>query len=382
MLKISNISIGGLRRLRSIDLKMSPFTVLIGANGVGKTTFLDAFTILSASASGNLNSTLSSFGGITSLLTREKSVELFFVVQTEVQGYPPIEYTLRLAASGNGYRIINEKLIQQHPHHNRPFTHIDSQDNEIRYYEVEESRLLRPNWNHNPLETSLYQVPKMFHDPEEFRRTLASAVKYHALDVSPRAPVKLPQAMKPATLPGSSGEDLVSYLYYLRESDKDRFATIVDCLKAAFPSFEELNFPPVAAGMLAMTLKDSGFDKPFSMHELSEGTLRFLWLASLLTSPNLSTVTMIDEPEVSLHPEQLCLLADLMREASRRTQLIVSTHSDRFIRFLKPAEVVVMDMEETGEATLTRADSLDLDHWLEEYSLDEVWQMGRMGGRA
>ena len=382
MLKIKRVSINGLRRLQAADLELSPFTVLIGANGVGKTTFLDAFTLLSASASGNLNSAISSFGGITSLLTRGRSEELAFTVQTEVQGFPPIEYELKLAPSGNGYRILQETLAQHHPRHDRPFKHIDSQDNDIRYYEIEENRLLRPNWDHNPLETSLSQVPKMFRDPEEFRRTLASAVKYHALDVSSRAPVKLPQAMKPALLPGPSGEDLVSYLYNLRETDKDRFSVIIDSLKAAFPCFEELSFPPAATGMLAMTLKDSSFDKPFSMHELSEGTLRFLWLASLLMSKDLSTVTMIDEPEVSLHPEQLCLLADLMREASKRTQLLVSTHSDRFIRFLKPEEVVVMDMEETGEATLTRADSLDLDHWLEEYSLDEVWRMGRMGGRA
>jgi predicted ATPase len=157
---------------------------------------------------------------------------------------------------------------------------------------------------------------------------------------------------------------------------------IVDSLIAAFPDFKSLSFPPVAAGMLAMTWNDRRFDKPFYMSELSEGTLRFLWLASLLQSPNLSTVTMIDEPEVSLHPELLCLLAELMREASKRTQLIVATHSDRFIRFLKPEEVVAMDVNAQGYATATWADSLDLEHWLKEYSLDEVWRMGRMGGRS
>ena len=134
--------------------------------------------------------------------------------------------------------------------------------------------------------------------------------------------------------------------------------------------------------MLAMTWKDRKFDKPIYIHELSEGTLRFLWLVSLLQSPHLSTVTMIDEPEVSMHPELLSLLADLMREASKRTQLIVATHSDRLVRFLKPEEVVVMDIGEDGSATTEWADSLDLDQWLVEYTLDEVWRMGRMGGRS
>ena len=214
------------------------------------------------------------------------------------------------------------------------------------------------------------------------RRILATTTQYHVLDVGPRAPVKLPQPMKPATLPGADGEDLVPYLYYLRESGRNRFDSIIDALRVAFPDLEELNFPPVAAGMLAMTWKDKNFKKPIYMNELSEGTLRFLWLVSLLQSPDLSTITTIDEPEVSLHPELLSLLSDLMREAAKRTQLIIATHSDRFIRFLKPEAVVVMDIDEDGCATSTWANSLDIEKWLSEYSLDEVWRMGRMGGRS
>jgi len=89
---------------------------------------------------------------------------------------------------------------------------------------------------------------------------------------------------------------------------------------------------------------------------------------------------LIDEPEVSLHPELLRLLADLMREASKRTQLIVATHSDRLIRFLKPEEVLVCDAED-GQTSVTWADKLDLEKWLAEYSLDEIWAMNLIGGR-
>jgi predicted ATPase len=110
--------------------------------------------------------------------------------------------------------------------------------------------------------------------------------------------------------------------------------------------------------------------------------LRFLWLATLLASPGLTALTLLDEPEVSLHPELLSLLAGLLRAAASRTQLIVATHSDRLVRFLKPAEVVVIDSTEDGMARFTWADQLDLDEWLTEYTLDEVWRMGRMGGRA
>lgn len=382
MYKVNRIRITGFRRLRDVDLPVRPLMVLIGANGVGKTSLLDTFSLLSASASGNLNTILSQFGGVANLLTRGKSEELSFLVDMEVPGYKPLEYELHLALTGTGYSISGEVLSQQREGHSQPFKHIDSSSSDIRYYEIDQGRLVRPNWEHNSLETSLSQVPKMFHQPEELRRILATATQYHVLDVGPRAPVKLPQQMKPAMLPGPDGEDLVPYLYYLRESDRNRFDAIVDSLRSAFPDFEELNFPPVAAGMLAMTWKDGKFAKPMYMNELSEGTLRFLWLVSLLQSAHLSAVTMIDEPEVSLHPELLNLLADLMREASKRTQLIVATHSDRFIRFLKPEEIVVMDINEDGCATAMWADSLDLEQWLAEYGLDEVWRMGRMGGRS
>jgi predicted ATPase len=382
MYKINRIKISGFRRLLAVDLPVRPFMVLIGANGVGKTSFLDALSILSASASGNLNGILSQFGGITNILTRGKSEDLSFLVDMTVPGHQPLEYELHLAPKSTGYAIAGELLSQQRQGFDDPLRHIDSTDGDIRYYETEENRLVRPDWEHNPLETSLAQVPKMFRQPEELRRILATATQYHVLDVGPRAPVKMPQPMKPATLPGPDGGDLVPYLYYLREVDRDRFDIIIDSLRTAFSDFEELNFPPVAAGMLAMTWKEKKFSKPIYMNELSEGTLRFLWLVSLLQSPNLSTVTMIDEPEVSLHPELLSLLADFMREAAKRTQLIVATHSDRLIRFLNPNEVVVMDVDDDGCALATWADSLDLDQWLAEYSLDEVWRMGRMGGRS
>jgi predicted ATPase len=221
----------------------------------------------------------------------------------------------------------------------------------------------------------------MFREPEDFRKRLGSSTHYHVLDVSRRAPIRVPQQLRDARLPGHDGEDLVSCLYNLRETEPDRFEAIEASLRAGFPNFERLNFPAVAAGMLAMTWKEKTSRNPFYMHQLSEGTLRFLWLATLLQSPGLTAVTMIDEPEVSLHPELLSLLADLMREASQRTQLIVATHADRLIRFLKPSEVVTIDVNEEGTAEVRRADELDLDRWLEDYTLDEVWQMGRMGAR-
>jgi predicted ATPase len=382
MNRFENIHIQGYRRLLDVPFQMRSLTVMIGANGAGKTSFLEAWSLLAAACQSQLSARISEFGGLNDIITRDKAVNIAFEVAMSVVGHAPLEYRVQIEPKGQFYEIGQEVLKQQNrltPH--GPFKHIESFGLDVRYYDVDTQKLVRPNWDHNPLETSLAQVPKMFQEPEAFRKRLSSCTFYGALNVAPKAPVRLPQQLVPAKLPGVNGENLVSCLFYLRETDHDRFEVLEDTLAAAFPDFERLDFPPVAAGTLAMTWKDKNYTRPMYMHQLSEGTLRFLWLATLLQSRDLTAITLIDEPEVSLHPELLSLLADLMREATQRTQLIVATHSDRLIRFLKPEEVVITDVED-GTAKLTWADSLDLEQWLAEYTLDEVWQMGRMGGRS
>jgi predicted ATPase len=377
-----SLSVKGFRRLCDVDLQLRPLTVLIGANGTGKTSLLDVFSLLASSAQGALNKAISELGGLGTVLTYDRAEELSLGLSMGVNGHEPLNYLLRLKQQGAAY-VIDEEILSQQRYFQPPsFKHIESHGTDVRYFEVEQNRLVRPTWEHNPLETSLSQVPKMYQEPEDLRRKLSSSTFYHVLNVEPRSPVRLPQPMRPASLPGKDGEDLVSCLFYLREADRDRFEAIEDSLRSAFPAFERLQFPPVAAGTLAMTWRDRDLSKPLYMHQLSEGMLRFLWLATLLGSPGLTAVTLLDEPEVSLHPELLSLLAGLMREAAQRTQLVVATHSDRLVRFLRPEEVVVIDSTEDGMARLTWADQLDLDEWLKEYTLDEVWRMGRMGGRA
>jgi predicted ATPase len=374
------IAVHCFRRLCNVDLELRPLTVLIGANGTGKTSLLDVFSLLASSAQGSLNKSIIDLSGLSALITYDRAEDLALGISMAVPGHEPLEYRLGLMPQGAGYVIRWEVLSSKR--RPEPFKHIESFGSVVRYFDAAQQRLVGPTWEYNPLETSLSQVPKMYQEPEDFRRRLASSTYYHILDVEPRSPVRLPQPMRPAALPGKDGEDLVSCLFYLRETDHDRFELVEDSLHAAFPTFERLDFPPVAAGTLAMTWRDKNFSRPLYMHQLSEGMLRFLWLATLLASPGLTALTLLDEPEVSLHPELLSLLAGLLREAANRTQLVVATHSDRLVRFLKPAEVVVIDSTDDGMAQLTWADQLDLDDWLAEYTLDEVWRMGRMGGRA
>ncbi len=383
MHKFERISIQGFRRLLAVELEMRPLSVIIGPNGAGKTSFLDIFSLLGDSAKGQLRSKISEFSGLNDIITRGKADSLEISLSMSVPNEKPLEYYLKITPKGLSYEIEKETLTQQRdPDASAPFKYIESSGLDVKYFDVNDRKMLRPIWEHSPYETSLAQVPKMYSQPESFRNILASCAFYKSseLDLSPKSPIRLPQSMQPATSPGLTGEDLVSCLYYLRETDPDRFQTIEDTLFVAFPGFQKLGFPPVAAGTLAMTWKEENFSGPTYMHQLSAGTLRFLWLITFLLSSDLPAVTLIDEPEVSLHPELLQLLANVMREASERTQLIVATHSDRLVRFLEPKEVVICDTED-GITTMTRGDSLKLDRWLEDYSLDQLWTMNVIGGR-
>ncbi len=382
MEKIKRIAIGGFRRLYSVNIELRPMMVMIGANGVGKTSFMDALSLMASSARGSLNQHLGDMGGIANVLTNGMAGDFVLQAEMEVPGQSSRVYTLRLGLQGVGYIISRETLAQANDHYPEPGIHIDADHGNIRFFDPYRIEFIEPDWEYNHLESALSQAPRIFPVPDEFRFGLSFVAHYHTLDVSRLAPVKLPQQMTPAVFPGENGEYLAPFLYNLRETNRGQFEAIEDSLRAAFPGFESLGFPIVAAGMVAMTWKEKAFRNPIYMNQLSEGTLRFLWLVSLLHSPFLPTITMIDEPEVSLHPELLAILADLMREASDRTQLIVATHSDRFVRFLEPEEVMVMDISEDGLASMTWADTLDLEQWLSDYGLDEVWRMGRIGGRA
>ncbi len=362
MSQFESIHIQGFRRLVDVKLALRPLMVMIGANGCGKTSLLDAWRLLAKSAEGKLGDTLSLLGGLNEILTRPRPTgpktavlefQVEFAKRVQQDGTPAeSEYLLRIFPNGIGYRVEEAKQTLLALFRNT----------KIKFLERSESKLSARS-----------------DDEGRFIRDLLSSMCFaRPFELSQ---VRLPQSVRPSTLPGEQGEALIACLYSLRETDRDRFEVVEDTLRAAFPDFERLEFPPVAAGMLALAWKDRQFTQPIYMHQLSEGTLRFLWLTALLLSRDLPAVTLIDEPEVSLHPELLSLLVDLMREASQRTQLIVATHSDRLIRFLKPEEVMVCDLEE-GAAKFTWGDALDLQHWLEDYTLDQVWQMGVMGGRA
>jgi predicted ATPase len=257
-----SIHIQGFRRLYDVDLKLKPLNVVIGANGCGKTSLLEVFSLLAASASGRLKETLNDLGGIDANLTNlmtakgDKARCVAFNLMMGVPGHIPLEYRLAVTPQGVAYEISDETLTQRRGSKTPTIKHVEAHHADVRYYGQDNTSKggvrpskggVRPNWDYNQTESALSQVPKTFQEPEDFRKRLASSTHYHVLDVSGLAPIRLPQQMRDAQLPGHDGEDLVSCLYTLRETDPDRFETIEATLRAGFPAFERLNlrrWPP------------------------------------------------------------------------------------------------------------------------------------------
>lgn len=385
MNQFTSIKVQGFRRLKDFSLSLRPFNVLVGENGVGKTTLLDIFNLLSAAAKGGLADHISRLGGISSVLSfgeaRKLSISAEYVWRDDA-GKDIYQYAISFRGDiGGSYRIVAEHLDLESGE-DQAIKLFNRINNDINYSDFESEGVVRKvSWPINYIEAMISQCPKNDFHAEAFRSCLASFSSVHELDVSIRAPVRLPQQMAPASFPGEDGEWLASFLYSLKETNDPAFEKVSDALRAAFPTFERLEFPPVAAGLIALAWREKGRKTPFYANQLSEGTLRFLWLAALLAKPK-SAITLIDEPEVSMHPEMLSLLVGLMREASQQTQLIVVTHSDTLVRFLEPDELVVFEMDEAGCATAKRGSECDVEDWLADYSLGELWKMGRLGGRV
>lgn len=385
--RFTELRIDGYRRLCNIALPLRPLNVVIGANGAGKTSLLEAIHLLKAAARGQLADSISDLQGFSSILCRgacrdQRTIDLGCAVVDE--NGVDLQYRLALRESGTEYRIASEWLAEGKPVSGSANAILNREGDRFSTTDTgaDGERLAARAPMLQPTESALSQLRWNLDSASRMRALLGAPLHCGALDVGPRAPVRLPQALRAAPLPGINGENLAGCLYTLREANPDAFENVEDALRAAFPRFQRLAFPSVATGMLTFTWQDANFSDPLYPHELSGGTLRFLWLVTLLSSPGLPPVTLIDEPEASLHPELLSILAELLREAEHRAQIVVATQSDSLVRFLHPGEVVVMDVDESGLATATNADELDLDRWLRDYTLDELWRMGQMGGKA
>ena len=139
---------------------------------------------------------------------------------------------------------------------------------------------------------------------------------------------------------------------------------------------------PLSAEKIQIEWKELGKDVPFTASALSDGTLRFICLATVLLQPQelMPATILIDEPELGLHPFAVTILGGLMKSAASENQLIVSTQSVELVNEFEPEDLIVVD-KRAGRSTFTRPESEKLSEWLEEYSLGDLWKKNILGGR-
>ena len=149
---------------------------------------------------------------------------------------------------------------------------------------------------------------------------------------------------------------------------------------AAFgDDFEELVFPPASDQRIQMRIRWKSLKREQSAAELSDGTLRFLFLLTVLASPSPAPIIAIDEPETGLHPSMLPLVAEYAVDAATRSQVILTTHSPQFLdAFVGNRPTTTVAKWENGETILQTLKGEDLDYWLKEYSLGSLFKSGEL----
>jgi len=371
---ISELHIQGYKRLRDVKLPLRELTVLIGPNASGKTSVLQVLHLLARAAGRDLGDALRDLGGIDRIVSRGAGATDLTVTcsLTTHDGRRAGEYDVCVQGLGGGLHVVAGERLSL-PEGQVLFL---VSDGAVHTEFPASAHYPTPP---DPQQTLLSQVSPANAPEDAHRRSFRDVALFRPFDVGPGAPVWRSQQVRPASVPGPNAEDLLAAVQTLRSRSPDMFETYEAALRAGFPAYQALDLEPVGAGQVALTWRERG--QTYYAHELSEGTLRFLWLCAILHSSDPPRMVLIDEPEVSLHPELLKILSGLLDDASHRTQLLVATQSPELVSWLKPEQVVVLDLDEEGWTKATPATDLDLDEWLRRYTLGELWVRGDLGGR-
>lgn len=214
------------------------------------------------------------------------------------------------------------------------------------------------------------------------RTALLSWRVYHFHDTSPKSLIKRRVYIGDNLALQAEAGNLTAMLYRMREEHPEHYLHVVERTRAAAPFFGDFVLEPMPADRLLLRWRERGRDTVFSPEALSDGTLRFICLMTLLHQPPewLPSTLLIDEPELGLHPYAINLLAGSLRMAAAHTQIIVATQSPLLLDHFAPNEVLVAERCEEG-ATIRRLDTESLQHWLEDYSMGEIWEKNLIGGR-
>jgi predicted ATPase len=358
---LDHICLTGYKSIRELDFSLDSLNVLIGANGAGKSNFISLFTLLRNIVEENLAVYVAQQGGADALLhfgqrtTDEIDIKLTF---------GPNGYDCKLVpAAGDTLFFAHEQVSFQGKGHSKPYEEFLGEGHK---------------------ETNL------FDETGKSRTRIARYViwsmkswrVYHFHDTGPSAKVKQTGDLNDNAVLRHDAANLAAFLYLLQETEPKAYRRIISAIRRVAPFFDDfvLRPDPFNPGKIRLEWQEKGSDDYFTADYLSDGTLRFICLATLLLQPDLPATILIDEPELGLHPYAITLLASLLRKASKSTQVIVSTQSVSLVNQFQPEDIVVVDRY-GPESIFRRLDQDKLETWLDDYGIGDLWEKNVIGGR-
>jgi predicted ATPase len=395
------IKIEGFRSFKRVELEMPPLAVLIGPNGGGKSNFLDLLTLMTEAGDGKFANGVFKRGGFPSIAfgfdpSREVHIELRFkeVMPPWKLGRVPrrddkaLDVIFKMAARNYGsVACVTEELVRQESAVEPSLSaDIVSRGPAGAVFRVpgESGAVADQRREVSPTELAISQVkdPTKYPAASAVLEELGGWTFYRDIDVGPESPVRQPALLRPDIRLLPNGSNLSSVFYAIQQEHPDDWGEILEIVNTAYPDFVKLSVP-AGGGDGKVLLR--WFERPYekegvSANLLSDGTLKLLCLIAILMNPDPPPLICIDEPEIGLHPDWIKLVAEMMQSAAARTQLIVATHSPQIVASLDPEQVIVAE-KENGETSLRRLERLDLEKWLKDFNLSDLWLAGHFGGR-
>ncbi len=357
---IHRLTIRGFRSIRQLeDFEMRSLNVLIGANGSGKSNLIEFLEMLTSFVRESFQSFSRERGGARTLLHRgaQPSDQIFGRVNFASAGY---DFTLKPTDDGGLY--FDEQSTWRGPISNGLDFH----------------RQLAKGRSESGLGKAAREAGAATHG--DVARVVVDAIQswvvYHFHDTSKQASIRLAHKVTDDDRMEERGRNLAPFLLSLRASQLSAYERIRDTVRLTAPFFDDFRLKPRDEGgesVVALEWLQRGSTEPFLNSQLSDGTLRFIALATTLLQPTLPATVIIDEPELGLHPQAIAVLAGLLKSAATRTQVLVCTQSPTLLDHFAPEDVVVAERRE-GASHFSRPNAKELESWLEDYSLGQLWQ--------
>ncbi len=367
-----------------IDLES--LNVLIGPNGSGKSNFIEAISLLRATP-GDIRAVIRRGGGVGNWIWKgaPEEVASLDVVISNPQGHQPLRHHLAFWEENQTFRLVDERIENEKSYsgHETPYFYYSYQDGNpvinVRTGEENEQRKLKPE----TVKTD-QSILAQRRDPETYPEVSYLANVYDDIKIyrewyfGRNATFREPQQadMRNDRLE-EDFSNLGLFLNRLRGVPKAKNA-ILEALRDLYEGFDDFDVS-IEGGTVQVFFTEGDFTIPAT--RLSDGTLRYLCLLAILCDPTPPPLICIEEPELGLHPDILPELANLLNAASERTQLIVTTHSDILVDAMtERPDVVLICEKHDGQTRISRPDGKELEEWLKDYRLGELWTCGELGG--